>query len=305
MRRRKWISMLKPKGGTPREKMDFYVALIEERLNSFFIEAPMHKGLLEAMRYSLLAGGKRIRPAITLAFCEAAGGGCKDALDMACAVEMLHTYSLIHDDLPAMDNDDLRRGKPTSHKVYGEDIAILAGDALQTAAFDVLLNVNLPDSRILAAGRELSKAAGTDGICGGQYLDIVYTGKSPTADIMRVINNMKTASMFSASARIGVIAAGGTEAQLKAAGEYALSLGVAFQLRDDILDYQSTTEELGKPVNSDAANNKSTFSREYGIERCVEIIHSETEKCINSVTKKFDDSEFLVWLAHVMEERKY
>ena len=297
--------MLKPERLAPREKMDFYVALIEERLNSFFKESPVHKGLLEAMRYSLLAGGKRIRPAMTLAFCEAAGGGCEAALNAACAVEMLHTYSLIHDDLPAMDNDDLRRGKPTSHVVYGEAAAILAGDALQAAAFDVLLNAGLPDDRISAAGRELAKAAGTGGICGGQYLDLAYTGKSPSADTMLTINHMKTSSMFSAAARIGVIAAGGTKAQLKAAGEYALSLGLAFQLRDDILDYESTTEELGKPVNSDASNNKSTFCRVYGIERCGEIIHRETEKCINSVTEIFDDSEFLVWLARVMEERKY
>ena len=297
--------MLKPKGGTPREKMDFYVALIEERLNSFFIEAPKHKGLLEAMRYSLLAGGKRIRPAITLAFCEAAGGECENALDLACAVEMLHTYSLIHDDLPAMDNDELRRGKPTSHVVYGEAVAILAGDALQASAFEVLLNAGLPDKQLAAAGRELANAAGTGGICGGQYLDIVYTGKNPPVDTMRIINDMKTASMFSAAARIGVIAAGGSENQLKAAEKYACSLGFAFQLRDDILDCRSTTEELGKPVNSDASNDKSTYVREYGIERCGKIIHGETQKCINAVTENFDDSEFLVWLAQLMEERKY
>ena len=140
------------KSGSPREKMDYYVALVEERLGSFFSESPMHKGLMEAMRYSLLAGGKRIRPAITLAFCEAAGGACEDALDVACAIEMLHTYSLIHDDLPAMDDDELRRGKPTSHVVYGEAVAILAGDALQAAAFDVLLNAGLPDEQVVAAG---------------------------------------------------------------------------------------------------------------------------------------------------------
>ena len=297
--------MLRADSRALREKMDFYVSRIEERLGSFFSGSPAHKGLTEAMRYSLLAGGKRIRPVMTLAFCEAAGGACEDALDMACAVEMLHTYSLIHDDLPSMDDDELRRGKPTSHVVYGEAVAILAGDALQASAFDALLNAGLSDKQLAAAGRELSRAAGADGICGGQYLDIVSTGKTLSADELMKINSMKTSGMFTAAARIGVIAAEGTDEQIKAASEYARSIGMAFQIKDDLLDFESTTAELGKPVNSDLANNKSTFGREFGIERCREIIHNETQKCINSVTRNFDDSEFLVWLAQIMEERKY
>jgi geranylgeranyl pyrophosphate synthase len=237
------------------------------------------------MRYSLLAGGKRIRPILTMQFCAAAGGELKEALDFGCAVEMLHTYSLIHDDLPCMDNDDLRRGKPTNHKVFGACTATLAGDALQAAAFETVLSAAGSERELLAAARAariLAAAAGEAGMCGGQYLDTVGDGKPHTEAELTAINDKKTGALLVAACTMGIAAASGRRdvdgSCMDAAGEYAGALGLAFQIRDDILDTISTPEELGKDTGSDAANGKTTYVGLLGAEACERRVLDYTER---------------------------
>ena len=279
--------------------------LVEEKLKGYFTGDGAQKLLYDAMRYSLLAGGKRIRPVLTLEFCRACGGDIEKALPMACGVEMLHTYSLIHDDLPCMDNDDLRRGKPTNHVVYGECTAVLAGDALQAAAFDTLLSAELPAEAVVKATRELTYAAGTEGICGGQVLDMEGEGKDLTIGQVNNIHELKTASMIKAACKIGVIAGGGTPEQLAAAEKYADSIGLTFQIRDDILDITSTTEIMGKTVGKDASSGKNTYATVLGIPECERIIAEETEKAKSAIKDAFDDPDFLSWLADKLAGRTY
>ena len=278
--------------------------LIEKRLEQFFNEHLPQQTLMQAMRYSLLAGGKRIRPVLALQFCKASGGREEDCLDAACALEMLHTYSLIHDDLPCMDNDDLRRGKPTNHIVYGECVATLAGDALQAEAFRTLLNSDLPSQRVVKMAQYLSQAAGIEGICGGQTLDMQAQGKVLNKEQIENIHMLKTASLLQACCKIGVAAAGGDEQQLDAAEKYAGAIGLAFQVADDVLDCTATTKQLGKPVMSDVNNNKNTFVTLYGIDKCRQIIHEQTEEAKKYLQGKFKNTEFLEWFAVFLAERK-
>ena len=279
--------------------------LVENKLNSYFIaKNERYASLLESMRYSLLAGGKRIRAIICIKFCEAAGGKQEDALNAACAIEMLHAYTLIHDDLPCMDNSDIRRGKPSNHIKYGEFTATLAGDALQAAAFETLLGSNLPPATIVQMGRIFSDAAGAHGVCGGQYLDLSGEEKKLSKQELSEIHSLKTSALFSAAARIGVIAANGTPEQIKAAEKYTESIGLAFQIRDDLLDITSTTEELGKPVGSDSINAKTTFATLMGITECEKIIETETKKAIEAIKDKFDNPEFLIELAKMLAFRE-
>ena len=276
--------------------------LIEKRLEEFFIGGYPYDKLIESMRYSLLAGGKRIRPVLCLKFCEASGGTISKALDAACAIEMLHTYSLIHDDLPCMDDDDMRRGAASNHIMYGELTATLAGDALQAAAFEALLLSELPPGSIVEMAKILADAAGVHGICGGQYLDMDKS-RQDFCEITE-IHKLKTAALISAAAKIGVVSAGGTQEQLAAAEQYALAVGFAFQVRDDILDITATAEELGKPIGADQRNDKKTFAALMDIEECEEIICIETNKAIAALTGKFNNTNFLVWLAKMLSERK-
>ena len=279
--------------------------VIEQRLREYFsADNAVDEKLLEAMRYSLLAGGKRVRPITCLKFCEAAGGDASKALDAACAIEMLHTYSLIHDDLPSMDNSDMRRGKQTSHIKFGEFTAILAGDALQAAAFETLLKSDLPPRAVVDMARILAEAAGPDGICGGQHLDVLNVWAPLSVEELTAIHSLKTASLISASAKVGVVAAGGTQEQIKAAEDYALAVGLAFQVRDDVLDITEGTEHLGKPMGADMENNKTTFAMLLGIDKCEEIINRETDKAITALEGKFGDTRFLAWLANMLAERK-
>lgn len=277
--------------------------IVEARLQELFLHDAPDKNLAEAMRYSLLAGGKRIRPVLVMEFARAAGGDEYAALDAACAVEMLHTYSLIHDDLPCMDNDDLRRGKPTNHVIYGECTAVLAGDALQAECFKLLSGAKLPPERVVKMVQHLSNAAGLMGICGGQALDVAGEGKELSVEEITKIHSLKTASLLVACAKMGVAAAGGSEQQLAAAEEYAENLGIAFQIRDDILDVISTTQELGKPIGSDGENNKSTFASLYGVDKCIELIEEKTQLAINAVEDSFENTEFLKWLAEYLAGR--
>lgn len=236
-----------------------YKTLIDAKLAEYFHADGMPQaGLFEAMRYSLNAGGKRIRPILVLEFCRITGGDCDKALPAACAIEMLHTYSLIHDDLPCMDNDDLRRGKPTNHVVYGECTATLAGDALQAEAFGTILRSELPAEARAECARILADAVGADGMCGGQFLDMIGENKILTADELDEINSRKTGALLIAACTMGVAAAGGNEKQIEAASLFGAAIGAAFQIRDDMLDVISTSEQLGKPIGSDAQEHKNT-----------------------------------------------
>lgn len=223
-------------------------------------------GLAEAMRYSVQAGGKRLRPALALAACRAVGGEDAAALPFACAVELIHTYSLIHDDLPAMDDDDLRRGRPTSHKMFGEAMAILAGDALHTLAFDVLLTHTDDDAVAAALGRELATASGPMGMVGGQVDDLAGGGIAPDADRLQRIHERKTAALIRASVRGGGRAGGASETQLDALGAYGAAMGLAFQITDDILDVTGTAETLGKTPGKDEREQKMTYVALEGVD---------------------------------------
>ncbi len=281
-------------------KMNGYIDRIEAYLsNCFLYDAPQEK-LFESMRYSLLAGGKRIRPVMTQAFCELCGGTAEQALPFGAAVEMIHTYSLIHDDLPCMDNDDFRRGKPTNHRVYGETVAVLAGDAMLTAAFAQLASAQLPAERIVKAVQVLSECAGELGMVGGQILDMEAETRTCTEEEVLAIQSRKTGALIAAACQLGVIAAGGTKQQEEAAFAYAHSLGLAFQIRDDVLDVIGDAQTLGKATGADA--NKNTFVRLYGVEACNELVEKETAKAVSAL-EVFDEPSFLTDLAYALISR--
>lgn len=277
-------------------------ALIEDYLARAFAGETRHADLQEAMEYSLLAGGKRIRPILTLETCRLCGGDAEAALPFACGVEMVHTYSLIHDDLPAMDNDDLRRGRPTNHIVYGEAAAILAGDALLTAAFEQLTKAELPAQRIVEAVRCLSRAAGSAGMVGGQALDMAGEGRALDREELELLQSLKTGALISAAAELGCIAAGGTPEQRDCVRAYAQALGRAFQVRDDMLDVISSQAELGKPVGSDRLNEKSTFVTALGLEGCAALVEKLTRQAVEAM-EGFARPEFHVWLAKSLAQR--
>ena len=289
-----------------REEFNIMREKIDECLNACFTSDCRQKTLLEAMRYSLLAGGKRIRPILVLKFCQAAGGCTDDAVPAACAIEMIHTYSLIHDDLPIMDDDGLRRGKPTCHKVYGECVAALAGDALQAAAFYTLLSADMSADIRAEAGRLMAKAAGESGMCGGQYIDTVDTSVRTEA-LLTEINDLKTGALISAACELGVICAGenAVQGQRRAAAEYGKYLARAFQIRDDILDVTATTETFGKPVGSDAENEKSTYASLCGVEECQRLVEMNTECAKAALDKYFEKTAFFDSLADFLAKRAY
>ena len=294
------------------QQMKAAQALTEARLAEFFTGG----GLEEAMRYSLLAGGKRIRPILCMKFCEAAGGTMEEALDFGCGVEMLHTYSLIHDDLPCMDDDDLRRGKPTCHKLYGECAATLAGDALQAAAFRTVLAAHGPwreggETAPMTAAALLAEAAGERGMCGGQYWDTLGDGKViHTAEELTAINDKKTGALLRAACMMGVAAAGGCRrvdaSCMDAARDYASHLGLAFQIRDDMLDVIGDAAEFGKPIGSDASNEKSTYVSLLGLEECERRVLDYTARAKAALDgeKWPGGTEFLRTLADTLAQRK-
>lgn len=244
---------------------------VEEALDRFLPPADASPvSIHEAMRYSVFAGGKRLRPILAIASAEAAGGVVEDVLPVAAALECIHTYSLIHDDLPSMDDDDYRRGKPTCHKVYGEALAILAGDALLTLAFSLLSEKTLAEklgtSRLSALIREVSHAAGSLGMVGGQVMDILSEGKEVDGKTLLSLHAHKTGALICASVLAGGLVAGASEAELKALRRYGERIGLAFQIVDDLLDVMGTTEELGKPAGSDLKKRKATYPALFGLE---------------------------------------
>lgn len=282
-----------------------YKKYVDAKLSEYFKPSGLsYDGLLESMHYSLTAGGKRIRPMLVLEFCRISGGNIEKTLPVACAIEMLHTYSLIHDDLPCMDNDALRRGKPTNHVVYGECTATLAGDALQAEAFGTIARSQLPAEARVTCVEILADAVGSDGMCAGQYLDMVGEHKLLSEDELNDINSRKTGSLLTAACRMGVAAAGGNKAMLEAATQYGACVGAAFQIRDDILDVISTSEELGKPIGSDAQEHKNTYMTLLGEYKCMQMIEKLTDQAKNAIAGAFEDTKFLCELADSMVTRK-
>ena len=258
--------------------------------------------LFKAMDYSLLAGGKRLRPIFALDFCRMCGGDWKTAAPFAAAIEMIHTYSLIHDDLPSMDNDDFRRGRPTNHKVFGEAMAILAGDALLTDAFMMAASAKLPNPADMASAIGLmAEGAGSLGMVGGQVLDIMSEERELNEQEVLDIQSRKTGCLIKIACCLGVIAGGGTQDQLSAAAQFAEDLGLAFQIRDDMLDVIGTQEEMGKGVGTDAAKN--TFVRLYGLEKCEELVQKYTQSAIEALST-FENTEFMIALAKSLTDRR-
>ena len=289
---------------------DDYKRYIEEHLTGSLPEVNRHAELLsESMTYSLTAGGKRLRPVLLLAACEMAGGDIDDALPYAAAIEFIHTYSLIHDDLPAMDNDELRRGKPTNHVVYGAGIATLAGDGLLSAAFqvmsdDMVFHLEKGDeiSGRIHAEQEIAAGAGVQGMVAGQTADIKADSGEVDADLLHYIHLNKTAALIKAAVRAGLYLGGSDEDMLDSMSIYADDIGTAFQIDDDILDIKSTTEELGKPVGSDEENHKLTYVSLYGVDAAVKEIHRLTAEACGKAAP-YDKDGFFTGLARELESR--
>ena len=278
-----------------------YQNAVEEHLDTYFKDDLPQSRLFEAMRYSLLAGGKRIRPVLVLEFCRICGGNWEAALPVAAAIEMIHTYSLIHDDLPCMDNDDYRRGRLTNHKVFGEAQAILAGDALLTAAFDTIASADFDACAAVKIVKILASSAGEMGMVGGQILDIDGENKNLSEDEVSTIHRLKTGALICAACCMGVAAANGDEGKMQAAKAYAQAIGLAFQIRDDMLDVLGDAKKLGKATNADG--NKNTFVSLYGIDRCRELIAIENKKAIDALAV-FEDTAFLYELTELLASRE-
>ena len=274
------------------EYQQFIENYMEE--NCFQYDCEPQKVLFDAMRYSLLAGGKRLRPVLVFDFCRMCGGDWKQAAPFAAAVEMVHTYSLIHDDLPCMDNDDYRRGRLTNHKVYGEANAVLAGDALLTAAFSYLTRAPFDAQTRIRAVEVLSNCAGELGMVGGQVLDMMSEQRQCTEQEVLDIQSRKTGALIKAACLLGVLAGQGSDVQMDAASRFAEHLGLAFQIRDDMLDVIGNAEELGKAVGVDSVKN--TFVQLYGLEKCDLMVHEHTDAAKESLSA-FADSGFMLALS--------
>jgi geranylgeranyl diphosphate synthase type II len=290
-----------------KEQFKRYIALVDRHLEEYFpTEENLQKTIFNAMHYSLFAGGKRIRPIICLGFAAMCGANEEDILPYACALEMIHTYSLIHDDLPCMDNDDFRRGKPTNHKVFGEATAVLAGDGLLNRAFEILIqamgNGKIPLVQTVEAVKLLAQSSGADGMIGGQIIDMESEDKQISLEELIKLQSLKTGALFVASACIGCILAGASRQKIEAAYRYASCLGLAFQIQDDILDIVGDTKLLGKSTGKDVAQGKSTFVSAIGLEAAKEKVDALTQEAINAL-KVFDQNEFMTYIAQLMGGR--
>ncbi len=278
---------------------------IEKALLAYFPDSPQHQALTEAMRYSLSAGGKRIRPVILLEFCRIFGGNLETAMPSACALEMIHTASLIHDDLPEMDNDDYRRGKPSCHKAFGEAIALQAGDALCAKAFETIANApSLQDTVKIRLIQILAKATGESGMIGGQVLDMSFEHRDDitVTDFSRMCQ-AKTGALIRSACTMGSVLAGATPEQIQLADTYGENLGLAFQMIDDILDVTSTTDVLGKPVGSDIQEHKTTFVTLLGLDEAKRSACAHTKTAMN-ILESLPNTEFLQSLTQDLLTRK-
>lgn len=284
-------------------QMNTYLQYIEEYLEKhcFRYDDEPQQELFESMRYSLLAGGKRLRPIFVYDFCRMCGGDWKAATPFAAAVEMVHTYSLIHDDLPCMDNDDYRRGRLTNHKVYGEANAVLAGDALLTAAFAYIAKAPFSAETRIRAVELLAECAGELGMVGGQVLDMQSETRECTEQEVRDIQSRKTGALIRAACVLGVLAGNGSAEQLEAAAAFANNLGLAFQIRDDMLDVIGDAQQLGKAVGVDG--DKNTFVHLYGIEKCDVMVRAHTDEAIGQLSM-FTEIDFMKSLAIQLTTRK-
>ena len=284
-------------------RIDMYKDHIQHYLQRWYdrFDQEPQQQLFDAMRYSLLASGKRLRPVLAFEFCRMCGANWQKATPLAAAVEMIHTYSLIHDDLPCMDDDDFRRGRLTNHKVYGEAMAVLAGDALLTDAFTVAATSDLTGTAMADAIGILSECAGSLGMVGGQVLDILSEQRECTEEEILAIQSRKTGALIRAACALGAIAGDASEEQFDAACRFAAALGLAFQIRDDMLDVIGTREEMGKTVGTDATKN--TFVRLYGLERCEDLVRQYTDMALDAL-KIFPDNAFMMQLALQLTDRK-
>lgn len=290
------------------KRFDQYYEAVEAALPGYLPrEENLQKTVQEAMAYSLLGGGKRIRAVLCLACCELCGGTVEEAMPFACALEMVHAYSLIHDDLPCMDDDDLRRGKPSCHIQFGEAMAVLAGDGLQTLGFETMLGQyftgKYPPQRVVKAAAELARAIGSRGMLGGQVIDIEHEGKPVTAEELNLLHSLKTGALIRASAKIGCIIAGASDDVVARADQYAKNLGLAFQITDDLLDVTATEEALGKPIHSDMESQKTTYATLYGPEKSREIIRELVLEADLAIKGSPLDDPFLYQLADRLAQR--
>jgi geranylgeranyl diphosphate synthase type II len=283
----------------------FYKEVVEEWLENYFKnKGSYNKNIYEAMYYSLKVGGKRIRPILTILTYVLYKDKIQEIMPIACSMEMIHTYSLIHDDLPCMDDDDLRRGKPTNHKVFGEALAVLAGDALLNEAFVIMFNYCLNHGiKALEACTLIAAASGAEGMIGGQVVDIQSEGKKIDKEVLNYMHSKKTGELIKASILSGAILGGAVEDEIEILKEYGEKLGVAFQIKDDILDIEGSTELLGKNINSDINNEKSTFVTLYGIEKCKDMSKSLTEECLKLLKSLKKDTTALEALTIMLLER--
>lgn len=290
-----------------KELIKSYAARLEPQLYAAVGEKDgLTKTIYEAAGYSLKAGGKRLRPVLMLMFAELLGLAEQEVMPFACALEMIHTYSLIHDDLPAMDNDDLRRGKPTNHRVFGEAMAILAGDALLNLAAETVsaARYSIPAGRVLAAVHELFSASGTKGMIGGQVIDIESEGRAVSLETLQKLQLLKTGALIRAAGRVPAVLAAADEQQLEAITQYCENLGMAFQIRDDLLDVYGSTEELGKKTGSDEANQKTTYVSLCGMEKSEQLVEEYTGKAVASLDIFGDKAAQLKELAVYLTNRR-
>lgn len=284
--------------------LDEKIKLIDKELKRFLDKKDnSQKKIYEAMEYSLMAGGKRLRPLLMLLSGEMCGGKLESIMPFATAMEMIHTYSLIHDDLPAMDNDDLRRGKPTNHKVFGEDMAILAGDALLNRAMEVALLSDAADDVKVRALKILFNSTGTEGMIGGQVIDI--KNQKHTHEELLNLHLLKTGAIIRSSGVLGGVLSGATDDEIDAIDEFCKNLGIAFQIQDDLLDVLGDVEELGKPVGSDEDNEKTTYVTLFGVEKSKELVEEYTAKAKDSLSRCFGErASTLLELADFLVGRK-
>jgi geranylgeranyl diphosphate synthase type II len=293
------------------EELSSLASMVEGYLRGYFdqmLEEIPEKNLAQSMRYSIMAGGKRIRPVLTLATAKMLGVRAEDMMPVAAALEMIHTYSLIHDDLPAMDDDETRRGKPTNHVVYGEAMAILAGDALLNEAFELLLKNSLKAGENMISALEAAfivvNAAGKDGMIAGQVIDMESEGKAVEAETLTAMHRKKTGALLKACILAPAVYARAAAGTRKALSEYAECIGVAFQIKDDILDVESSSEELGKPVGSDEKNHKTTYVTLFGLEKARQMLAETTEKALIVLEPFGEKAWFLKEAARYIAARK-
>lgn len=289
-----------------KEQLKKYINMIDKQLDQYLAPKDNPQAIIyEAMRYSVFAGGKRLRPVLMLLVCEMCGGDINEVMPFACALEMIHTYSLIHDDLPAMDNDDLRRGKPTSHKKFGEATAILAGDALLNKAFEVVSQYDGKNTdRAMKAMNILAVSSGTEGMIGGQIVDMQNEGREITLDELRYLHLNKTGAIIRSACVIGAVMSGADSDAINAVDEFSKNLGIAFQIQDDILDVTGTEAELGKPIGSDAEEGKNTYVSLLGLQKSEQMAEEYSQKAKNALDAFGEKAEILRQLTDYLTDRR-